>query len=309
MSQYDYSKKKRVSRTFRRIRGILLILLVLALLVWGGSKLVKKIQERPSDIGTDIHEVTPGTLPGGTDEPKDDPQPPAGDPEPTDPIQLVPIPTDPTGTEPTDPAGNGSLSNPGSEDWRTILVSAAYPLAEEMEMERTTVVGAQGTVGQQVDRRIAESLKAFLDAGEAAGYPLQIISGYRTFERSRYLLEREINARKNMGLSQEEAERVAAMWVAPPGTSEHNTGLAADIISLDYYMTHGDLEESFEYDAPAIWMSEHCAEYGFILRYPKGKTDVTGIGFEPWHFRYVGVENATYIMANGLTLEEFLGAA
>ena len=69
------------------------------------------------------------------------------------------------------------------------------------------------------------------------------------------------------------------------------------------------LEESFEYDAEAIWMAEHCAEYGFILRYPKGKQDVTGIIFEPWHFRYVGVEIATYIMENNLTLEEYLGAA
>ena len=68
-------------------------------------------------------------------------------------------------------------------------------------------------------------------------------------------------------------------------------------------------EESFEYDAEAIWMAEHCAEYGFILRYPKGKQDVTGIIFEPWHFRYVGVEIATYIMENNLTLEEYLGVA
>ena len=82
-----------------------------------------------------------------------------------------------------------------------------------------------------------------------------------------------------------------------------------DILSGDYYYHHSTMEESFEYDAEAIWMAEHCAEYGFILRYPKGKQDVTGIIFEPWHFRYVGVEIATYIMENNLTLEEYLGAA
>ena len=82
-----------------------------------------------------------------------------------------------------------------------------------------------------------------------------------------------------------------------------------DILSGDYYYHHSTMEESFEYDAEAIWMAEHCAEYGFILRYPKGKQDVTGIIFEPWHFRYVGVEIATYIMENNLTLEEYLGVA
>lgn len=302
MSQYDYSHKKRASKVFKRIRGIILILIVLGLAIWGIRALIKDMREQQGEIGTKTHEVTPGEISSG-----EQPLPE----EPEDPV----IPEPPTNVEDPDPdtpaipsaPGIGALSNPGSADWRTILVSAAYPLEEEMDMERTTVTGAQGTAGQQVDTRIAAALKEFLDAGEAAGYPLQIISGYRTFERSRMLLEREVNYRKSLGLSQQEAERVAAMWVAPPGTSEHNTGLAADIISLDYYMTHGDLEESFENDAPAIWMKEHCAEYGFILRYPKGKTDVTGIGFEPWHFRYVGVEYAAYIMENDLTLEEFLG--
>jgi hypothetical protein len=114
---------------------------------------------------------------------------------------------------------------------------------------------------------------------------------------------------KYNGYSREKAEQVAATRVAPPGTSEHNTGLAVDILSGDYYYHHSTMEESFEYDAEAIWMAEHCAEYGFILRYPKGKQDVTGIIFEPWHFRYVGVEIATYIMENNLTLEEYLGVA
>ena len=123
------------------------------------------------------------------------------------------------------------------------------------------------------------------------------------------MMLKAIHAQESKEAAREKAEQVAATRVAPPGTSEHNTGLAVDILSGDYYNHHGGIEESFEYDAEAIWMKAHCAEYGFILRYPKGKQDITGIIFEPWHFRYVGVEAATYIMENDLTLEEYLGAA
>ena len=166
------------------------------------------------------------------------------------------------------------------------------------------------TVGWPVDARIAQPLKDFLAAAKADGYTLQVISGYRTFARSAVLLENEVQAQmKYDGYSREKAEQVAATRVAPPGTREHNTGLAVDILSGDYYNHHSQIEESFEYDAEAAWMKAHCAEYGFILRYPKDKQDVTGIIFEPWHFRYVGVEIATYIMENGLTLEEYLGVA
>ena len=211
--------------------------------------------------------------------------------------------------DPEPPTPSTSLSNPGSDDWRTILVSAAYPLAEELDMEREFICNYAG-FDLKVDARIAQSLKDFLAAAKADGYNLQLISAYRTFARSAILLENEVQAQmKYNGYDREKAEQVAATRVAPPGTSEHNTGLAVDILSGDYYTHHSSIEESFEYDPEAIWMKENCAKYGFILRYPKGKSDITGIIFEPWHFRYVGVEIATYIMENDLTLEEYLGVA
>ena len=176
-------------------------------------------------------------------------------------------------------------------------------------MEREFICNYAG-FDLKVDARIAQSLRDFMAAAKADGYDLQLISAYCTFARSAILLENEVQAQmKYNGYSREKAEQVAATRVAPPGTSEHNTGLAVDILSGDYYYHHSTMEESFEYDAEAIWMAEHCAEYGFILRYPKGKQDVTGIIFEPWHFRYVGVKIATYIMENNLTLEEYLGVA
>ncbi len=276
MSQNKHSEAQR-RRTFKRVRGVILILLVVGLIVWGVTALIRRGGEQP-DPTPDPNAGQQTEQPGGLPEP--DPKP---DPSP----------------EP----GNTGLTNPGSDDWRTILVSAKYPLAEEMEMERETV-------GWPVDARIAQPLKDFLAAAKADGYTLQVISGYRTFARSAVLLENEVQAQmKYNGYSREKAEQVAATRVAPPGTSEHNTGLAVDILSGDYYNHHSQIEESFEYDAEAAWMKAHCAEYGFILRYPKDKQDVTGIIFEPWHFRYVGVEIATYIMQNGLTLEEYLGVA
>lgn len=276
MSQNKHSEAQR-RRTFKRVRGVILILLVVGLIVWGVTALIRRGAGKP--------DPTPDPNAGQqTEQPGDLPEP---DPKP----------------DPSPEPGNTGLTNPGSDDWRTILVSAKYPLAEEMEMERETV-------GWPVDARIAQPLKDFLAAAKADGYTLQVISGYRTFARSAVLLENEVQAQmKYNGYSREKAEQVAATRVAPPGTSEHNTGLAVDILSGDYYNHHSQIEESFEYDAEAAWMKAHCAEYGFILRYPKDKQDVTGIIFEPWHFRYVGVEIATYIMQNGLTLEEYLGVA
>lgn len=290
MSQNKHSEAQR-RRTFKRVRGVILILLVVGLIVWGVTALIRRGGEQPDpnpDPNAGQQTEQPGDLPEPDPTPEPEPQPkPEPDPEP----------------DPSPEPGNTGLTNPGSDDWRTILVSAKYPLAEEMEMERETV-------GWPVDARIAQPLKDFLAAAKADGYTLQVISGYRTFARSAVLLENEVQAQmKYNGYSREKAEQVAATRVAPPGTSEHNTGLAVDILSGDYYNHHSQIEESFEYDAEAAWMKAHCAEYGFILRYPKDKQDVTGIIFEPWHFRYVGVEIATYIMQNGLTLEEYLGVA
>ena len=288
MSQNKHSEAQR-RRTFKRVRGVILILLVVGLIVWGVTALIRRGAGKPDptpDPNAGQQTEQPGDLPEPDPTPEPEPQP---KPEPK--------------PDPSPEPGNTGLTNPGSDDWRTILVSAKYPLAEEMEMERETV-------GWPVDARIAQPLKDFLAAAKADGYTLQVISGYRTFARSAVLLENEVQAQmKYNGYSREKAEQVAATRVAPPGTSEHNTGLAVDILSGDYYNHHSQIEESFEYDAEAAWMKAHCAEYGFILRYPKDKQDVTGIIFEPWHFRYVGVEIATYIMENGLTLEEYLGVA
>ena len=98
-----------------------------------------------------------------------------------------------------------------------------------------------------------------------------------------------------------EAEEKVAYWVARPGTSEHQAGLAVDIVDTNYQ----SLDEQQEETPVQLWLMEHCAEYGFILRYPSGKSDLTGVGYEPWHYRYVGEEAAREIMDQGVCLEEY----
>ena len=104
------------------------------------------------------------------------------------------------------------------------------------------------------------------------------------------------------GNDQQAAEDEAATVVARPGCSEHNTGLAVDVECADF----ADLDEGFRDTFAYEWLMEHCAEYGFILRFPQDKEDITGVIYEPWHYRYVGVEAATEIMSRGLCLEEYL---
>lgn len=138
--------------------------------------------------------------------------------------------------------------------------------------------------------------KMFNDAA-SQGYSFCICSGYRSYEYQQELFE-------NALATQSEAE--AHMFSAYPGRSEHHTGLAIDITSesMDWA-----LSQDFADYPEGRWLDEHCQDYGFILRYPEGKEDITGYQYEPWHFRYVGMEAAKEIMSRGITFEEYLGEA
>ena len=185
-------------------------------------------------------------------------------------------------------------------DWRLRLVNADNELPADFAVQTAEVEG------YLFDARAADALQSMLDGGRADGVDLIITSAYRTYDYQQGLFQNKVQrVMAEQGVSQTEAEPIAAMSVARPGTSEHCLGLAVDIITSSYTT----LDSGFAETDAAKWLYEHCAEYGFILRYPEDKTDVTGIIYEPWHFRYVGVEAAEYIMENGLTLEEFLGEA
>lgn len=226
------------------------------------------------------------------------------EPEPETPEEPVePEPENPSApVEPETPAEPEEEKLPLKEDDPAlILVNPWHYIPDGYEPELETVQGKY-----QMDKIAASSAKELVAAAKAAGYDMQLCSAYRTVQKSAELYERQVKQWIGYGYDEETAKVEAAKWVAPPGTSEHHTGLAMDLVSSDYWGQYSDLEHAYENFDSFKWMVSHCAEYGFILRYPKDKQDVTGITYEPWHYRYVGREAAVYIMENGLCLEEYL---
>ena len=134
----------------------------------------------------------------------------------------------------------------------------------------------------------------------ADGVTVWMQSGYRSVSYQTNLYEKKTNYYKQQGYDDAKAKEMAAAIVNPPGYSEHNCGLAADLNSPE----HTGLDEGFENTAAFRWLCEHAAEYGFILRYPQGAEDATEITYEPWHWRYVGPENAALIQQSGLCFED-----
>ena len=146
---------------------------------------------------------------------------------------------------------------------------------------------------EYVRAEVASALESMFNDAQKDGIYLVGISGYRSFQYQQTVYDRNIET---------EGIETTSKYVAVPGTSEHQTGLVMDILSNDY----SSLDEGFENTEAFKWLSENMSNYGFILRYPKGKEAVTGYSYEPWHLRYVGVDAAKEINGNGLTLEEYL---
>lgn len=179
-----------------------------------------------------------------------------------------------------------------------ILVNKTHKLPDDYEVELLTMYDKSNRAAKEA----YQPLNDMLAAGRAQGLAFEICSSYRDVKRQEYLFQEDVDALMKKGYTYEEAYAETARETMPPGHSEHSTGLAFDIVSLNYQM----LNEKQATTPETIWLHEHCAEYGFILRYPKGKEEITEIDYESWHYRYVGVEAATYIMEHGITLEEYL---
>ena len=184
-----------------------------------------------------------------------------------------------------------------TEDWRLLLVNPWNALPEDYEMKLATLSN-----GMKVDARIYGDLNAMLSACREDGLRPIVCSAYRTEATQVRLYNNKIARLRSAGWDSATLLQEAARWVAVPGTSEHQTGLALDIVSAGYQL----LDEAQEDTAEQKWLMEHCWEYGFILRFPEEKTEITGIGYEPWHYRYVGRETAEAIHKSGLCLEEYL---
>ncbi len=155
---------------------------------------------------------------------------------------------------------------------------------------------------QAIDRRAYEGLQSMMDDARAEGLDPLICSSYRSQEKQEQLYTNKRNYYLDQGYSNDEATALAAIWVAYPGTSEHQLGLTVDICSV----SNQNLDDSQEDTATQQWLMANCYKYGFILRYPSDKSEITGISYEPWHYRYVGVDAAAEIHEKGLCLEEYL---
>ena len=144
----------------------------------------------------------------------------------------------------------------------------------------------------QLREECAEALVELCDAARAEGHELYLKSGYRSYYKQAVMYENRV---KKYGYDDG--------WVTKPGASDHQTGLGCDVVPKKW--TDRGMNEDMAKEPETQWMAENCARFGFILRYPSDKEDITEINYEPWHLRYVGVPVATYIMDNGLCLEEF----
>ena len=186
-----------------------------------------------------------------------------------------------------------------TEDALLVLINKDHPILNNITYSLVSF-----EEGNLVDERMYNDLVSMIADAKKAGYELVVCSSWRSRELQTKLYEEKIEEYLSYGYSIDQSEELAAFWVAVPGTSEHEVGLAVDIVSK-YYQ---ELNHSQADTAEQKWLMTHCQKYGFILRYPENKQDITHIGYEPWHYRYVGKEAAKEIMSSGICLEEYLGA-
>jgi len=215
--------------------------------------------------------------------------------------QSAPAPTAPPASQSTPSSSqpqSESTDVPASADPLLILANKDNPLPADYAPDLAYLEGGS----YQMQSEAAAAFDRMKNAANATGLQLMACSTYRSVERQTELFNAEIQKWMGQGMDEAAAREQAATVVMVPGCSEHNTGLAVDVGSI----TNQRVAEDFENEPEFAWLQEHAAEYGFILRYPADKVEVTGVTYEPWHYRYVGVENAQKIKESGLCLEEYL---
>lgn len=242
----------------------------------------------PSDFTTE-----PSSEPAPQDPTQDTTEPSAEPPTlpPTTPPTVPP--TMPPTTPPTDPPAFGV-------DWPLTLVNPWNFIPKDYAPELKYVDDSHA-----VDKRCYPDLQKMMEDCRAAGNKIVVISAFRTWSYQEGLYNRKVERLKAQGYQAPEVFDIAAQSVARPGTSEHELGLALDLVDASYT----NLDTAQENTATQKWLMENSWRYGFILRYPNGTTDITGVIYEPWHYRYVGKEAAAEIHSRGITLEEYLGKA
>lgn len=198
-------------------------------------------------------------------------------------------------------AAPGTIDNPtiitiSETDWHLTLVNSSYRIPADYEPDLVYVCGSS----ERLDKKVAEHYEEMYNAAKKDGVDLAPCSGYRSYELQERNYNRKVEFFESQGYSTEDAKVKAATIIMPPGSSEHNLGYAMDIVCV---------EEWFEDTEEFKWLQKNAADYGFIMRYPKDKQDITKVIYEPWHWRYVGVELAKELKSSGLVLEEYMGVA
>ena len=205
------------------------------------------------------------------------------------------------------PAENGAQQSPLTaaqaqallDDPRMILVNRTHRITEDYPVE-TKECGSATAINKTLQTEAAEAFLSMQAAAAKDGVDVRMQSGYRSVSYQKKLYDNKTQYYRDKGLSEAAAREKAAAIVNPPGCSEHNCGLAADLNSPE----HTTLDTGFADTAAFRWLCENAEQYGFILRYPKEAESVTGITYEPWHWRYVGAENAALLNQSGLCLED-----
>lgn len=273
-----YSKKQWMAK------GILalLLLFILAGLAVGFAVTEKRKPAEPTTNAVSEVETEPQTEP------------------PTEAQTAAPEPTTakaPPVSLPQSADGNPVTVSPDGDNWELTLVNLQYRLSEDY---KPTLQAAVEGSSVQLDARVAPFYAEMYAAAKADGCTLTPYSGYRTFARQQENFDRKVAYYVSQGLSEAEATAQTQTRILPAGASEHNMGFAMDIVSAS-----ADFISTKEFS----WLSAHAHEYGFILRYPENKTEITGVMYEPWHWRFVGKEAAAEMQKSGQCLEEYLGVA
>ena len=301
------NRRKRLRKKRIKAFSLLALFVVLAAAVlFFAVKGIAYLMTDGEDENIDNPIGTAGVVDSNTDEPDgnddadDENQPAANEePEPTTEPTAEPAPTE-------EPASTTPVGTKPEQSWSTMLVNQ-WSYMPEGYVPDVREISYEGVspLNNKFDVRAADALEKMLADARSAGYNMYLVSAYRSHDYQVSLFNRKVNEYKALGYDDATAYSEASQWVAIPGTSEHCTGLAADIVSSTWYNYNSDLTHDFEDTDHFDWLYEHCADYGFILRYPKGAEAITGITYEPWHYRFVGIDAAKYIMENHITLEEF----
>lgn len=273
-----YSKKQWMAK------GILalLLLFILAGLAVGFAVTERRKPAEPTTNAVSEVETEPQTEP------------------PTEAQTAAPEPTTakaPPVSLPQSADGNPVTVSPDGDNWELTLINLQYRLPEDY---KPTLQAAVEGSSVQLDARVAPFYAEMYAAAKADGCTLTPYSGYRTFARQQENFDRKVAYYVSQGLSEAEATAQTQTRILPAGASEHNMGFAMDIVSAS-----ADFISTKEFS----WLSAHAHEYGFILRYPENKTEITGVMYEPWHWRFVGKEAAAEMQKSGQCLEEYLGVA